>query len=116
LFNGNREHFSRRKSVNGYFNVPLVLAFRTIALYISISSDMSIVPRRFSDLSLSLSNRRHTVPSKTGILLIGIAIVLNIQELTPAKITLFFQPVKCSPVYSPIIQSCRYDTLPNDDL
>jgi hypothetical protein len=61
---------------------------------------MSIVPRRFSDLSLSLSNRRHTVPSKTGILLIGIAIVLNIQELTPAKIMLFSQPVKCLRLFS----------------
>jgi hypothetical protein len=97
LFNGNREHFSRRKFINGYFNVPLLLAFRTIALYISTSSDISIVSRRFSDLSLSLSNRRHTVPSKTGILLIGIAIVLNIQELTPAKVMLFSYPVKCSP-------------------
>jgi hypothetical protein len=64
-------------------------------------------------LSRSLSNRRHTAPSKTGILLIGIAIVLNIQELVSAKIMLFSQPVKCPQI---ILQSCRYDTLPDDDL
>ncbi|MDR1161016.1 MAG: hypothetical protein LBK45_01630 [Tannerellaceae bacterium] len=71
--------FQKESSSVSYFNVPLVLAFRTIALYISISSDMSIVPHRFSDWSLSLSNRRHTAPSKTGILLIGIAIAFNLN-------------------------------------
>jgi hypothetical protein len=59
---------SERNPIDGYFNVPLVFAFKIIASYSFMSFDMSIVPRRSSDLSLSLSNRRHTAPSKTGTL------------------------------------------------
>ncbi|MDR2085776.1 MAG: hypothetical protein LBP72_01235, partial [Dysgonamonadaceae bacterium] len=72
-----------------HFNVPLAFAFRIIASYSFMSSEMSIVPRRFSDLSLSLSNLRHTAPSKTGMLLIGIAISVNIYEITFAKVLIF---------------------------